>query len=152
MEDSSAQETTPSTVEQCVNLPSVKDIAPLARICANAFTRSTSEQAKEEVMWTVFRMLHDQSLIALVLDTMTIMRHGLEQEQTSFVIGNLGKWDICGGSRPPRTYLQRTSKFAMQYNKVLGWEIKRNALKDIELTLRRGMVPSAEATCAYSLR
>jgi hypothetical protein len=138
VEDSSAQETTtPSTVERCVGLPSVKDIAPLAKICANAFRRRTLEQAKEEVMWTVFRMLHDQSPTALVLDMMTIIRRSLEQEQPSVVIGKLGKRDICGGSRPPRTYLQRTSECATQYNKVMGWDNKRNLLKNIVLALRK---------------
>jgi hypothetical protein len=103
------------TVVTCVGYPSVMEIAPLARICAEDFRTSTSEQAKEEVMWTVFRMLHDQSPTALVLDMMTIIRRSLEQEQPSVVIGKLGKWDICGGTRPPRTNLQCTSQFAMQF-------------------------------------
>ncbi len=32
-----------------------------------------------------------------VVDTMSIIRQSLEQEQPSVVIGMLGKWDICGG-------------------------------------------------------
>ena len=100
--DSSAQETTTSTKVQCVELPSAKDVPPLARICANAFTRSTSEQAKEEVMRTVFRMIQDQSPIELVVDTMTMIRQSLEQEQASVVIYKLEG-------------LQRTSEFATQY-------------------------------------
>jgi hypothetical protein len=113
------------------------EIAPLARICAEDFRTSTSEQAKEEVMWTVFRMLHDKKRFPLVLDTMTSIRQTLEQESPMVLILELGNMDICRGTKPPRSYLQRTSEFATQYDKLMGTDKKRNLLKNIVMTLRK---------------
>jgi hypothetical protein len=125
------------TVVTCVGYPSVMEIAPLARICAEDFRTSTSEQAKEEVMWTVFRMLHDKKRFPLVLDTMTSIRQTLEQESPMVLILELGNMDICRGTKPPRSYLQRTSEFATQYDKLMGTDKKRNLLKNIVMTLRK---------------
>jgi hypothetical protein len=125
-----------NTVVTGVGYPSVMDIAPLARICAEDFRRSTSEHAKEDVMWTVFRMLHDKNRFPLVVDAMTSIRQSLEQE-SPVVIRELGNMDLCRGNKPPRSYLKRTFEFATQYGKLMGTDKKKNLLKNIVMTLRK---------------
>jgi hypothetical protein len=83
---------------------------------------------------SVFRTVHNQSPIAFVIDTMTMIRQSLEEEQSPAVVGTLQEFNVGCGSRPKRYLcnLQRTSKFAKQYDKeAMGWGKKRNVLKTL---------------------
>ncbi|KAI2501596.1 hypothetical protein MHU86_12867 [Fragilaria crotonensis] len=67
---------------------------------------------------------------------MTCIRQSLEQE-SPIVTLELGNMDIGRGTKPPRSYLQRTSEFATQYDTLMGTDKKRNLLKNIVMTLRK---------------
>ena len=52
-------------------LPSMESIAPLARACADDFRNRELEHKKEDVvLWTDFRLVHDQYSLPYVEDAM----------------------------------------------------------------------------------
>jgi hypothetical protein len=96
----------------------MEEMSQAARICADAFTKSNSESAREEVMWTVLRLVHDQHHIPLVVDAMAMIREILEKEEHhSLVITELGEKDIAANQKP-REYRQRNSEFATEYKEA----------------------------------